>query len=123
MAHISVSVNGRSYMLACDDGEEEHLRRLAGYLDNHIQDLSASIGPVGETRLLLMAGLMVTDELAGAIDKITKLETELTEAKERQGEPGARFDALETSLTETIEKAAGRLEGLAKALKDRQTSA
>ena len=58
MGQVNVSINDRSYSVACGDGEEDHLRELARYLDGHVGDLAKSVGQVGDTRLLLLAGLL-----------------------------------------------------------------
>ena len=64
MAQVTVTVNGRNYTIACDDGQEQHLMSLAGELDDHVQRLVSSVGQVGDAHLLVMAGLMLADELA-----------------------------------------------------------
>ncbi|WP_422004159.1 cell division protein ZapA [Pyruvatibacter mobilis] len=56
MPQVTVKINGRSYTLACDDGEEEHLEGLAAYLDKHVTTLAQGVGQVGDQRLMLMAG-------------------------------------------------------------------
>jgi|SRR5580698_3524046 cell division protein ZapA len=63
MAQVSLQINGYGYMLGCADGEEEHLRALAADLDRRIDEIKVSTGPSGEARLLLMAALMLSDEL------------------------------------------------------------
>ncbi|MFZ5608585.1 MAG: cell division protein ZapA [Pseudomonadota bacterium] len=63
MAQITVDIGGAAYKLACRDGEEERLRALAVYVDQKAQDLTLTLGQVGETRLLLMSALLVADEL------------------------------------------------------------
>ena len=63
MAQVSLQINGYGYMLGCADGEEDHLHALAADLDRRIDDIKASTGPSGEARLLLMAALMLSDEL------------------------------------------------------------
>jgi len=59
-----VRVNGRDYVVACDDGEEQRLQDLAGFVNEQVAELVTQVGQVGEARLLLMAALMVADELA-----------------------------------------------------------
>ena len=113
MAHVSVSVNGRSYTLACDDGEEDHLKQLANYLDHHIGELSGTIGPVGETRLILMAGLMVADELSGALDRLNKVEDELKDLKASREEVSERMRVAEHEASKALDSAAHRLEAIA----------
>jgi cell division protein ZapA len=63
MAQVSLQINGYGYILGCADGEEEHLRALAADIDRRIEEIKASTGPSGEARLLLMAALVVSDEL------------------------------------------------------------
>lgn len=116
MAHVQVTVNSRSYTLACDDGEEEHLKQLANYLDHHIQELSETIGPVGETRLILMAGLMVADELSGAIDRLNKIEEELKDLKASRDDVTERMRKSESDTASAIDSAADRIEAIARQL-------
>lgn len=66
MAEISLSVHGRSYPVACDDGQENHLLRLAEHIDGKMAQLEASIGHISEQRLLFMTCLLIADELFDA---------------------------------------------------------
>jgi cell division protein ZapA len=70
MAQVRVSINGRSYNLGCDDGEEERVERLAKQLDQRVADIAANVGQVGDTRLLLMVSLLLADELAAARNEL-----------------------------------------------------
>ena len=70
MAQISITVNGRAYLITCDDGQESQLKNLGAYLDGRVQELTASVGQVGESRLLLMAGLLIADELFEAKNQV-----------------------------------------------------
>ena len=63
MAQVSVSINGRKYLVACDDGQEDHLQALGAYLDEKVKELAAQTGASGDSRLLVMAALMIADEL------------------------------------------------------------
>jgi cell division protein ZapA len=63
MAQVSLQINGYGYILGCADGEEEHLRALAADLDRRIDEIKESTGPTGEARMLLMAALVLSDEL------------------------------------------------------------
>lgn len=66
MAELDVTVAGRSYRLACDDGQEPHLRTLAAALDSDARALAAAGGIIGEARLLLMTALLTADKLHDA---------------------------------------------------------
>ena len=63
MAQVSLQINGYAYILGCGDGEEAHLRTLAHDLNRRIDNIKAATGPSGEARMLLMAALMLSDEL------------------------------------------------------------
>jgi|JI6StandDraft_1071083.scaffolds.fasta_scaffold113717_3 cell division protein ZapA len=63
MGQISVNIGGRSYPLACGDGEEAHLTELAEHLQRKADELTGALGTMSEPRLLLMAGILVADEL------------------------------------------------------------
>ena len=64
MSQVDVQINGKSYNVSCDDGQEDHLLELAGYVDQRVQELIKSVGQVGDTRILVMACLLIADELA-----------------------------------------------------------
>jgi cell division protein ZapA len=66
MGQVAVTVNGRSYAVACDDGQEARIRELAQYLDAKVAGFVARLGQAGESRLLLLAALVLADELAEA---------------------------------------------------------
>ena len=110
MAHVTVTINGRKYDIACDDGQEAHLMRLGTYIDKRVGELVAAVGNVGDARLLVMVSLLVADELSDAYAEMDQL---------RKGNSGvaARLEAEEAMgsslerLAERIEDIAARLEG------------
>ena len=77
MAHVSVTINGRQYRMACEDGQENHLIWLSGDLDRRIGQLRAQFGEIGDMRLTMMAALTVGDELVEAGKRLRRLEEEL----------------------------------------------
>jgi cell division protein ZapA len=109
MAVVEVTVNGRDYQLACDDGEEEHLANLAAYFNRRVAELTGSIGQVGETRLMLMAGLLVADDLSNAMDQLDEVEG--TGAENGAG-PAEGKAGIERACTE-IDELATQVESLA----------
>jgi cell division protein ZapA len=78
MASLTVKVNGRSYPIICGDGEEEHLEYLSEFVDKKVQDLSESISNASEGQLLLMASLLIADDLSQAYETIEKLREDAT---------------------------------------------
>jgi len=109
LAHVSVSINGRKYQIACEDGQEAHLARLAAYVDRRINELVASVGQVGDAHLLVMASLVIADELSDAYAEIETLR-----ASDRAA--AARVDA-EEDLGAAMDSLAARIEGVAARLK------
>ena len=76
MAQVRTQINGRSYESACDDGEEEHVQQLGRYVDEKVMELASRIGQVGDTRLLVMAALLITDELSEAYSKLEDVDSD-----------------------------------------------
>ena len=77
MATVEVSVNGRRHMVQCGEGEEARVRQLASYVDRRVSDLARGQTQVGDARLLLMASLLVADELSDAFEEIKRLKAAL----------------------------------------------
>lgn len=115
MQQINVTINQRDYTIACEDGQEEHLEKLATYLDQRVTELAGSIGQVGHARLLVIAGLLVSDELSDAFAEIEQLKTRLAEAEGRASDAArAQSEAGEAARSEADRKAAEALENAAK---------
>ena len=70
MGQVTITLNGRSYKLRCGDGEEARLLALADHVQTRLTDLTAEFGPVGDERILVMAALMIADELFDARDAL-----------------------------------------------------
>ena len=77
MNHINVTINGRQYRMACEEGQETRLLRLAESLETRIQSLRGKFGEIGDARLIVMAALTVCDEMLDAAQRIRGLEQEL----------------------------------------------
>ncbi len=108
MAQITLKINDRSYEMTCDDGQEEHLRKLAEHVDERMQELASSVGQVGEARLLIMASLLITDELYDAYRQIHLLDVEGEDADSAADDP-----ALEAEVAAALESSAERIEAMA----------
>lgn len=63
MGQVNVTLNGRTYRLSCGDGEEQRLLKLVAHVRGHVDKLVNEHGQIGDERLLLMASLLITDEL------------------------------------------------------------
>jgi len=110
MGQVSVPVNGRSFTITCDDGQEPRIRRLAQYVDAKIAEFVGNIGQVGEARLLLLAALVIADELSDANDA---LQQERNRAQTGAAETIAAADATANGIqgiAKRVEAIAARLE-------------
>jgi cell division protein ZapA len=116
MAHVSVTINGRQYRMACDDGQELHLGRLAHDLDQRIANLRASFGEIGDMRLTVMAALTLADELSDARQRMLKVDEELAAIQQARAAVADRAAAAEAELAATVNSAAERVEKVARLL-------
>jgi len=106
MGEVSITLNGRVYHMACDDGQEDHLMQLSDYVGERVSDLVESVGQVGDARLLAMASLLLADELAEMRVQMEAL---------RRDAGGHMADA-EDALADQLDMLAQRLEKLAEGL-------
>ena len=116
MAQVSVSINGRQYRMACDDGQEEHLARLAEELDQRILQLRSDFGEIGDMRLTVMAALLVADELSEQGLRMRRLEDEIAALQDARMVASDRAKATESAIATAFTSAAERIERLARAL-------
>ena len=116
MASVNATIAGRQFRLACEDGQEEHLQLLAKDLDASIEELRQKFGEIGDTRLTVMAALMVADELAEAKRKIRRLEEESTALQDARAVATDRAKAASAAVVNAFNSAAERIEGITKKL-------
>ena len=116
MSHVNVTINGRQYRMACEDGQEDHLRGLAEDLDRRVGTMRESFGDIGEIRLAVMAALMVADELAEARQKLGRAEAELGTYKEVELTAADRAQATQAALVAALNAASERIEGVTRSL-------
>jgi len=116
MAHVSVTINGRQYRMACEDGQENHLIWLSGDLDRRIGQLRAQFGEIGDMRLTMMAALTVADELVEAGKRLRRLEEEVAELKDARAVATERAQATQAAVAAALNSAAERIERVVKGL-------
>ena len=100
-ATVTVQVNGRSYEVACDEGQEERVKKLAADIDKRANDLLKSVGAVGEGRILFMTALLLADELS---DLKTHLEAEQRAAAQTDTAVATGITALAKRLDAIAER-------------------
>src|SRR5512134_58542 len=99
MSNVPVVINGRTYDLTCNDGQEKHLQDLANEIGRRVDELVKTVGQAGEARLLLMVSLLLADELNDSNGELDRIQ--------RGGSAIANEDAV-----------AGSIEKLAKQIQD-----
>jgi cell division protein ZapA len=113
MAQVSVSIDGKVYRMACDEGQEQHLEDLATRFDRYVTHLKSSFGEIGDQRLVVMAGIMVTDELAEQQKKLKGLESEVETLRKTRDEALSKADRNDIALTTVLGEVTERIEKLA----------
>lgn len=102
MAQIHVTVAGKSYPLACAEGDEDRLFKLAAYVDSKTQDLTDKLGHISEARLILMAAVLIADELHDNL--------------EGKGHEGLLGNLSEDDMASVLNEVASEVEGIAQEL-------
>ena len=116
MSQVNVTINGRQFRMASEDGEEEHLQHLAADLDQRIARLRTRFGEIGDTRLTVMAALTLADELSETKDKLQKLEPELATLQDASVVSADRAQATQAAVAAALNAAAERIENITRRL-------
>ena len=119
MPQVDIHIGGRSFEVACQEGEEHFLHSAAAMLDAEAAHLSSQIGRMPEARMLLMAGLMLADKTAGLEEKLKAAESQMAELRAKidtlESRPATRVEVpvVPTEVTDTLAEIAARAESLA----------
>ena len=116
MAQVSVSINGRQYRMACEDGQEDHLMELAAEVNRRIHAMRSQFGEVGDMRLTIMAAITIADEMSEITDRVKQLERQLGELNDARLASADRTRAAESAFVEVLASTAERIEKVAKRL-------
>ncbi len=116
MAQVTVNIMGRQFRMACEDGQESHVTKLATDLDRRIEGLRTQFGQVGELRMIIMAALMVADELDESGTKLKRLDAELSALKDARVVSTDRDRVAQDAVAAALNSAAERIEAAAKRL-------
>ena len=124
MAQVAVQINGKTFRMACDEGQEGHLMGLARQLDETIDTLRGSFGEIGDQRLTVMAGVVMADQLSEAQARVRVLEADIKRLESRsapardEGANKAASDEVSRALdrtAETVERITEKLKGVPQA--------
>lgn len=112
MARINITLAGRSFPIACDDGQEERVRQVAAYLDRRLTEVKAAVQSATDIHLLVMVSLLVADELFDARATLAaQAQAGAAQPAPPAPPPAPPFD--ETPVVEALARIAGRVESLA----------
>ncbi|WP_426437305.1 cell division protein ZapA [Bradyrhizobium genosp. P] len=110
MSHINVTINGRQYRMACEEGQEVRLLKLAENLESRVESLRGKFGEIGDARLTVMAALTACDELLDAGARIRTLEEEVEQLRNARVAATDRARATQTAVSNALNAAAERIE-------------
>jgi cell division protein ZapA len=107
MSQVSVTIDGRKYRLACNEGEEARLESLAGTIDEKIGEMRKTFGEIGDQRLVIMAALTLADSLTEAKDEAAAQRKRSDDAEQRAGALASKLDDLGSRLESLAARLAG----------------
>jgi cell division protein ZapA len=113
MAQVTVQIDGKPYRMACDEGQEAHLERLAKRFDQYVGHLKSSFGEIGDQRLLVMSGVMVMDEIQELEKRVAALEAQIAGSQDSLAKAERKISEGGAGTERVLAKIAERLEGLA----------
>jgi cell division protein ZapA len=116
MPQVTVTIANRTYRMACGEGEEAHLEKLAALFDGKIEEMRGSFGEIGDMRLHVMAAIAITDEFAETRRRVEVLERQVAELQGLASSGDERSQGVEARIAEGLAIAAERIERLARSL-------
>lgn len=116
MPDVVVEIAGKKYRIACEEGQEEHLLDLAAQFDRRVESFKGDFGEIGDTRLTVMAGIAVLDELAEAQRRIDSLKADIAELTTAGRELTLEAEEMEQKFARRLAEAARKVEAIATAI-------
>jgi cell division protein ZapA len=113
MAQVTVTIDGKQYRMACDEGQEEHLIDLASRFDRYVAHLKENFGEIGDQRITVMSGIMVMDELAELQKRVLGMESEIATLRKTRDDALVKADKNDATLVGALSHLAERMEALA----------
>jgi cell division protein ZapA len=113
MGQVNVTISGKTYRMACEDGEEDHLVALAARLNASIEQLRARFGEIGDQRLTVMAAITLADQSAEAERRLAELRASLASLEQVNAELAGQRAANAFEVASALDEVSARLEALA----------
>jgi cell division protein ZapA len=119
MAQVTVTIDGKAYRMACEEGQEGHLTDLATRFDRYVGHLKDQFGEIGDLRITVMAGIMIMDEISELTRRVASLEGELTSLRSNRDTVLEATSRTEESIAAAIVEVSGQLRGITDKLNGR----
>ncbi len=116
MAQVNVTINGRQFRIACEDGQEAHLRRLAEGFDDRITQFRVKFGEIGDARLTIMAAIAIADEHSEMAQRVRRLEDEIAALENVRAAAAERAQTTQAAIAAAFNAAAERIEKVTRGL-------
>ncbi|OCI93226.1 cell division protein ZapA [Rhizobium sp. AC27/96] len=116
MAQVTVTIDGKAYRMACEEGQEDHLTDLANRFDRYVLHLKSQFGEIGDLRLTVMAGIMIMDEVSELTRRVSALEAELETLTSNRDMTVAANARAEETLASVIDEVTMRISGITEKL-------
>jgi cell division protein ZapA len=119
MAQVTVTIDGKAYRKACDEGQEQHLTDLATRFDRYVGHLKEQFGEIGDLRITVMAGIMVMDEVSELTRRLAGLESELESLRGNRDTVLAATARTEETIAAALSEVSDRIRGITEKLNGR----
>jgi cell division protein ZapA len=116
MAHVNVVINGRTFRMACEDGQEQRLIDLAIEVDGRIEKMRKDFGQIGDTRLIVMATVQLADEFVDLRKRVEMLEEEIGELRGVGAAASDHAQQTQAAIVAAFNSAAERIETVTRSL-------
>lgn len=121
MAQVMVTIDGKAYRMACEEGQEGHLTELAEGFDRYVGHLKTQFGEIGDLRLTVMAGIMVMDELSDVSRRLKAIESEVATLRDGRESVMAEVSKGEETIAVALGELTAQIQGMAAKLSGKTT--
>lgn len=122
MAQVTVTIDGKAYRMACEEGQEGHLTELAAKFDRYVAHLKSQFGEIGDLRITVMAGIMVMDELSEVSRRLAAVESDMENIRRNRDAVAAGAQRTEEATAAALEDMSQRILEIAARISSRPAS-
>ena len=118
MANVNIKFNNKDYLLSCDDGQEESLKKLTSFLDQKYAELKEKLGNIGENKLLLITSIQIIDEYFDLKKRVTIQKSKLDELSKKFKELRSLAIEYKEKKDQEIEKLNSEIDNFKKMIEE-----